>query len=262
MKKKRIRIYFICILVIILYCLLDLLHDNRLNSDATTAVNNMEIKNEQYLLKIYKEDGSIWYDIEVNYPQLFNTLKSGSVEKANILLKDAAFSIYGKTYNEAKEHLKESEKGIRYESSVMVEYDILQLSDDYISLIFCMDSFGWKAVRYQYLVTIDINNGEYISLTDLEDSLQMERLVESGNFQVMEGTYSELHEDFFHEPEVIKRLVKMLKDELKNNKLNDGFDIVSSQNIGIDEENLYLYLRFDEAFHGYVILRVPWEWKS
>ncbi|MBD5548619.1 MAG: DUF4163 domain-containing protein [Lachnospiraceae bacterium] len=249
-----IAILILTVVSIFVYCLS---YRNYFDSISTKAMNMIEIRSEQYLLERNKEDGSFWYRIEVNYPQIANASEACSMEKINMHLRDAAFSLYEKTYEEAITYLKENTE---YEASTEIEYDILQLSDVYISLIFNVVSVtGGPSYMQHYLMTINVSDGEYILLKDLENSDKLISLVESGTFEVFEGTYSELHEDYFHEPEAIKRLVEMLENELENHTLNGGFDRYSSQNIGMDEENLYFYFPFEEAFHGYVILRVPWE---
>ena len=84
----------------------------------------------------------------------------------------------------------------------------------YISLIFNIVSVtGGPSYTQHYLTTINVSDGEYILLKDLENSDKLISLVESGTFEVFEGTYSELHEDYFHEPEAVKRLVEMLENE-------------------------------------------------
>ncbi len=219
---------------------------------------NTRIENEQYVLEKKTEENEFVYRIEINFPQILNMPNSSLIEKSNILLKDAAFSVYGNTYDSAIKYIEKCKNEFGYEPSTLIEYDILSLSDDYISLIFHVDSFAVSSYTHHYLVTIDIGSGEYIFLNDLKDIEELINLINMNNFVVVEGTYSEFPEEDLYQPEITEKFVEILCNELKDNALDDVFDRFSSQNIGMDGENLYLYFPLAEAFHGYVILQVPW----
>ncbi len=221
----------------------------------------IEIKDEQYVFEKNKEDGSLWYRIEINYPQLLNPSKSDRIDRINMLLKNTAFSHFGSTYDEVIMYFKELEESETYRASRVSKYDILHLSNNYISLIYETEGVSGRVSTYHYFVTIDMDKGEYVGLNDLTNRDQLIHLIESGDFEVIEGTYSELHGDYFHQPEVIVFFVEILKSELANRKLSDGYDDIS-QNIGMDGENLYLHFYYDVSLNGYVLLRVPWNWNE
>ncbi len=258
--RKRFVICTIGALAIVICCLAYLMHYRSFNLISIGVTDNVEVKREQYAFRKNREDGSLWYQVEINYPQLLNSSESDGIERINALLRDAAFSVYENTYDEAIAYLKELEDGDRYVASVVNKYDILQLSNDYISILFEVESFSASVHTHHYFATIDVNKGEYVGLNDLANRSQLIDLIESGNFEVIEGMYSELHGDYFHQPEVIASFVEMLKSELDNHDLSDGYDN-RCQNIGMDEENLYLHFYYDVSLDGYVLLRVPWEWE-
>lgn len=254
--NKKIVITFTCILVVAL-CVF--LHSSRFELFLTSKTNGIEIKDEQYIFEKNQEDGSFWYRIVINYPQVLSGAESHNIEKANTCLRNAAFSILEKTYEESITHLKDRTK---FKSSAEVKYNILYVSDSYVSILFdILAVTGGPSYTAHHLTTVNINDGRYLLFNDLANGDKLFSLVEADAFEIIEGTYSELHEDYFHEPEVKQRIVEILKSELEKDVLSDGFDRFSSQNIGRDEGNLYLYLPFDEAFHRYIILRVPWEWE-
>lgn len=137
----------------------------------------------------------------------------------------------------------------------------MHLSNNYISLIYETEGVSGRVSTYHYFVTIDMDKGEYVGLNDLANRDQLIHLIESGDFEIIEGTYSELHGDYFHQSEVIASFVEILKSEFDNRKLSDGCDD-TCQNIGMDEENLYLHFYYDVSLNGYVLLRVPWNWNE
>lgn len=256
-KKKAYIIGITCILMLMLCAFL---YGGHFDLFSINKVKDIEIKDEQYIFEKNKKDGSLWYRIEINYPQLLALSESDRIERINMLLKNASFSVFESTYDEAITYLKELEREDRYEASVVNQYDILHLSNNYISLIYEVEAVSGRVSIYHYYVTIDMDKGEYVGLNDLANRNQLINLIESGNFEVIEGTYSELHGDYFHQPEVIASFVEMLKSELDNRKFSDGYDD-SCQNIGMDEENLYLHFYFYDSLNGHVLLRVPWEWE-
>ena len=67
----------------------------------------LQVKNEVYTLERERNEANI-YNVTINYPQLEGSLgPNKDINKANSLLKDAAFSMYAKTYVEAAAQLEE-----------------------------------------------------------------------------------------------------------------------------------------------------------
>ena len=76
----------------------------------------LQVKNDVYSLGRERNETNI-YNITINYPQLEDGIGLNiDINKVNSLLKDAAFSVYAKTYVKAVAQLEEEERektGIR-----------------------------------------------------------------------------------------------------------------------------------------------------
>ncbi len=106
-------------------------------------------------------------------------------------------------------------------------------------------------------MSVALNKGEYIGLDDITSKEQVIEAVKNGRFTVYIGTYSEVDEEYLHNPEVIDLLAEELEDSLEEPPA-EGFDRFSGWNIGMDGKNIYVYVYLpDIAFHDYVILRIP-----
>lgn len=62
-----------------------------------------------------------------------------------------------------------------------------------------------------------------------------------------------------HKPEEIENFIQAFKENLAYEKTESGFNCFSSQNIGLDEKNIYIYFPYDISLDGYFILCVPRE---
>ncbi|HCD46172.1 MAG TPA: hypothetical protein DEQ64_21080, partial [Lachnoclostridium sp.] len=82
-----------------------------------------------------------------------------SSEELNETLKNTAFSLFGaKTYKEAEVSLKEDKKDPDYSMGISIDYEILCMTNRYMSLIFKADAFYGSGPMYSthYLATIDL----------------------------------------------------------------------------------------------------------
>lgn len=203
-------------------------------------------------------EGSVQYsEITVNYPQLNRSVDSEKVEIANTLIKQAAFSMWGNTYDEATTYLEEWQKD-SYREETVIDYEVIHFSHAYISVIVSVFSVtGGPSYFGHYPVSVDLNKGEYIRIYDITSKEQVINAVKDGKFTVYIGTYSEVDEEYMHKPEVIDLLAEEMEKSLWE-PLVEGFDRFSGWNIGMDGENIYVYVYLpDIAFHDYVILRIP-----
>ena len=220
----------------------------------------LQVKNEVYTLERERNEANI-YNVTINYPQLEGSLgPNKDINKANSLLKDAAFSMYAKTYVEAAAQLEEEVQDAHAYEGDVINYDILQLDNDYISLVFSIDScVGGPSYTHQYPVTIDIEKGEYIYFSDFADIDVVQQMLQSGNFEVYAGTYSEFSDEDAHDSDVINLFAKTFRKQVSAGTTGEGFDRFSSQNIGLDQQYLYIYFPFENgiSFHGYYILGIP-----
>lgn len=224
---------------------------------------NLHIRNEGYSL--YRErnerNESNIYSVTVNFPQLEDAGDSDmDINKVNLLIKDAAFSLYGETSEEAITRLKGEVKDLNAYAGAVIDYVILQLENDYISLAFTIDScVGGPSYMHQYLVTINMEKGEYIYFSDLADLDKVQEVLQMGDFKVYAGTYSLFNEEDAHDPDVIHGFVETFKEQIRVSTTEGSFDRFSSQNIGLDKQYLYIYFPSEDrmSFHGYYILSVP-----
>lgn len=220
-----------------------------------------ELTDEEKLSLEKKSDfyeGTVQYSkITVNYPQINGSINSEIVENTNALIKQAAFSVWGNTYEEAAAQLEAWQKD-SYQEETVIDYEVIHFSHDYMSVIFSVFSVtGGPSYFGNYPVSVDLNKGEYIGLYDITSKEQVIDAVKDGKFKVYIGTYSEVDEEDFHNPEVIDLLAEELEDSLGEPPA-EGFDRFSGWNIGIDEEDIYIRIHLsDIAFHDYVILSIP-----
>lgn len=228
----------------------------------TSHKQDLQVRNDVYSVEREKNEG-VWeaYNVTINYPQFDSTEEAGiDIDRVNALIKDAAFSMYGKTSADAitvlEEELRDSHS---YEES-FIDYDILQLDQEYISMVFTIDyCVGGPSYMQQYPVTIDIKKGEYIYLNDLADLNEVLNVLRSGNFEVYAGTYSEFTDEDAHGQEAIRCFTETFEEQIRKSVTEGSFDRFSSQNIGIDEQYIYIFFPLEEgiSFHGYYILCVP-----
>ena len=168
--------------------------------------------------------------------------------------------MYGETSAEAITRLEGEVQDLNAYAGTEIDYDVLQLENDYISLAFSIDScVGGPSYMHQYLVTINMEKGEYIYFSDLADLDEVQEVLQMGDFEVYAGTYFEFNEEDAHDPDVIHCFVETFKEQIRVSTTEGSFDRFSSQNIGLDKQYLYIYFPFEEgvSFHGYYILSVP-----
>lgn len=168
--KKSIKIYrkevfcgivgILLISLIVFYTVLNSMENKR----------TLQVKNDVYSLGRERNETNI-YNITINYPQLEDGIGLNiDINKVNSLLKDAAFSVYAKTYVKAVAQLEEEVQDAHAYAGDVIDYDLLWLDNDYISLVFSIDScVGGPSYMHQYPVTIDIEKGQYIYFSDFAD---------------------------------------------------------------------------------------------
>ena len=216
----------------------------------------LQVSNEMYSLE--RSEG-LAFHVNINYPQLKNT-KNADTEKVNELLKDAAFSIWGKTADAATALLEEEVEDLDCFETFEVDYDILWLDESCISVVYMVTSYtGGPSYRHHYMTTVDINEEKYIELDDVISIDQLTQTLRAGIFEVYTGTYSEFRDEDAHKPEEIENFVQAFKENLAYEKTESGFNRFSSKNIGLDDKNIYIYFPYNISLDGYFILCVPLE---
>ncbi|MDE7223053.1 MAG: hypothetical protein K2O34_04640 [Acetatifactor sp.] len=193
-------------------------------------------------------------EITIIYPQIVNT-----DERSNELIRQAAYSEWGKTYEEATIFLEEWQKDSGLFESTVIDYETIYFTNDTASFLFNIFSVnGGPSYFGHYLVAINLRTSEYIQLCDLTSKNAVLEAIRSGNFKVYEGTYSEFDETDAHEQDIIDLMLQELEISLEKYSVEDGYNRYSSYNIGLDAEYLYLYVNLPNiAFHDYLILCIP-----
>ena len=99
----------------------------------------------------------------------------------------------------------------------------------------------------------------YIYFSDFADINEVLQALQTGNFEVYAGTYSEFSSEDAHAPDVIKQFSETFQEQVSASTTGEGFDRFSSQNIGLDQQYLYIYFPFEKgiSFQGYYILGIP-----
>ncbi len=209
------------------------------------------IENEYHYFKSLHERSGIAVDI----PQI--QIYGEDAKQSNDLLRQAAFSLWEETYEDAAAYLEEWQVSEEYEATE-VTYEVLAFSEDYASFVFSIMSFGGSTYHAHHCVSVNLHTKEYIRLEDIASTKQVLNAVKCGHFSVYIGTYSEFGEADAHEAEIIDLLTAKLEAFLSKETVQEGYNRFSSRNIGLDEDNLYLYVELPEiAFHDYMILCIP-----
>ena len=167
----------------------------------------IELEDEVYLQeKELNMEARIGGTVEVHYPQIKKSFLTDAMsEQMNLLIRDTAFSFFDDldeiTYEEAISRIEEEMKtGI---CDVKITYEVLQCTDEYLSIIFSVSaSNGFRVYRSQYLATIDIDTGQYIHFSDIMDMEELTQILQSDYYEVYTGTHAFLKEEDVHEPDM------------------------------------------------------------
>lgn len=255
-KRRYIEKIFLGIIIVLIISLVFIV------SNSTRNKRDLQVRNDVYSIEREKIEGvQEAYNVTINYPQFDSTDKADiDIDRVNALIKDAAFSMYGKTSVDAIVVLEEELQDSHSFEGSLIDYDILQLEKDYISMVFTIDyCVGGPSYMHQYPVTIDIKKGEYIYFNDSVDLNEVLKVLRSGSFEVYAGTYSEFTDEDAHGQDAISRFAETFEEQISKSIMKGSFDRFSSQNIGIDEQYIYIFFPLEEgiSFHGYYILCVP-----
>lgn len=211
-------------------------------------------KESDYFKGTFFENFESNSEITIIYPHIVNT--DG---RSNKLIKQAAYSEWGTTYEEAIAFLEEWQKDSRLFESTVIDYETIYFTNDTASFLFNILSVnGGPSYFGHYLVAVNLRTSEYIQLCDLTSKNAVLEAIRNGNFKVYEGTYSEFDETDAHEQDIIDLMIQELEASLEKYPVEDGYSRYSSYNIGLDAEYLYLYVSLPNiAFHDYMILCIP-----
>ncbi len=221
-----------------------------------TNTNQIVLENNIYQIQRQKNNS---FNIEIHYPQIQTATFQCDITQINSMIKDVAIAVLDHSYADFVFNVEKEFKDLNNWIEYNVTYEVLQSNTQYISIIFSVVAYNGGAHPYvgSHIVTIDISTNKFVYFDDLLCIEELEDALINDNFNIYEGTYSELNEEDVHMPDAINDLIKTSKEMIKDEVKIQGYNAYSCQNIGIDECYFYIYLRSNIAFHDYFIIQIP-----
>lgn len=221
-----------------------------------TNTNQIVLENNIYQIQRQKNKS---FNIEIHYPQIQTATFQCDITQINSMIKDVAIAVLDHSYADFVFNVEKEFKDLNNWIEYNVTYEVLQSNTQYISIIFSVVAYNGGAHPYvgSHIVTIDISTNKFVYFDDLLCIEELEDALINDNFNIYEGTYSELNEEDVHMPDAINDLIKTSKEMIKDEVKIQGYNAYSCQNIGIDECYFYIYLRSNIAFHDYFIIQIP-----
>ncbi len=221
-----------------------------------TNTNQIVLENNSYQIQRQKNKS---FNIEIHYPQIQTATFQCDITQINSMIKDVAIAVLDHSYADFVFNVEKEFKDLNNWIEYNVTYEVLQSNTQYISIIFSVVAYNGGAHPYvgSHIVTIDISTNKFVYFDDLLCIEELEDALINDNFNIYEGTYSELNEEDVHMPDAINDLIKTSKEMIKDEAKIQGYNAYSCQNIGIDECYFYIYLRSNIAFHDYFIIQIP-----
>ena len=221
-----------------------------------TNTNQIVLENNIYQIQRQKNKS---FNIEIHYPQIQTATFQCDIAQINSMIKDVAIAVLDHSYADFVFNVEKEFKDLNNWIEYNVTYEVLQSNTQYISIIFSVVAYNGGAHPYvgSHIVTIDISTNKFVYFDDLLCIEELEDALINDNFNIYEGTYSELNEEDVHMPDAINDLIKTSKEMIKDEAKIQGYNAYSCQNIGIDECYFYIYLRSNIAFHDYFIIQIP-----
>lgn len=224
----------------------------------------LQIQDKEFVLQKDRDEKGKLMNINIKYPKVTGS-EDLELDEVNRLIENAAFAplCAGETVENTVAVLEK--ESIHRSISYVVEYKLLYLGEDYISLAFHMFTCaGGPSSVQDYVVTVNMKNGEYIHFSDYADIVKVIPIMRDGDFLVYKGTCNDVTDEEIHKSEICSRLTTIFREKIRTTEMNGDFDCYSSQNIGLDEEYLYIYISVPDqsvvpSFHGYFILCIPLE---
>lgn len=218
--------------------------------------NQIVLENNIYQIQRQKNNS---FNIEIHYPQIQTATFQCDITQINSMIKDVAIAVLDHSYADFVFNVEKEFNDLNNWIEYNVTYEILQSNTQYISIIFSVVAYNGGAHPYvgSHIVTIDISTNKFVYFDDLLCIEELEDALINDNFNIYEGTYSELNEEDVHMPDAINDLIKTSKEMIKDEVKIQGYNAYSCQNIGIDECYFYIYLRSNIAFHDYFIIQIP-----
>lgn len=258
---------------VVIIIIIGLITKSKLNGEDALVLTD-----EVYLCeREYDSDARTGGKVEIHYPQIISDRKID--KQINFIIRDTAFSRFDGlselTYEEAIEYINQEQKNRTL--NVMIEYEVLQYTNSYISIIFSADvSDAYRVNIDQYLATIDLNTMQYIHFCDLMNIEDLSRILRNNHFEILEGTTAFFKEEDAHESEKIEEFILEIEDdintidwnqfngdEIEHTLNNPHYCAHSFQNIGLDDNYIYIrFYDFEYALNEYFIFRIPLEYTN
>ena len=253
---KKTLILLILLLLLGICWKLPLIQKNISKYSVQTNPNQIVLENNIYKIQRQKYNS---FNIEIHYPQIQTATFQCDIAQINSMIKDVATAVLDRSYADFVFTVEKEFNDLNNWIEYNVTYELLQSNTQYISIIFSVVAYNGGAYPYvgSHIVTIDISTNKFVYFDDLLCIEELENALINDNFNIYEGTYSELNEEDVHMPNVINDLIKTSKKMIKDEVKSQGYNAYSCQNIGIDERYFYIYLRSNIAFHDYFIIQIP-----
>lgn len=208
-------------------------------------------------------------DVNVHYPQVFGLEDKKVESNLNNILKMISLNIISNDYTEILLKYKSIiDWNINKDNDSMLavngKYKILSMDNNQISIHVYTDWYGGVNIFYdEYVMTIDINSGNIMKLSDVVDTDYIELAIKNGEYQILSGETSELT-NFIrnHKNEFNKEILNVYEESKKkydNKEWKYGVDLGATNinNFGIDKDYLYINFTYDDALDGFLILKIP-----
>lgn len=192
-------------------------------------------------------------DIDMYFPQISMSNDKDLEYKINEKLK-IPLLVFGNDENERItyfENLMRSE--IRTIEAVYSSYEILFLSEDYLSINYTGD-FGTSPICF--MATIDLNTGDFLLLDETFDLDSIVLAIEQGEYELLEGSYNPGFGNGYEDSRK-KCYIDSLKNGLNTYRMDkDEFTKYSPNSFSTDGTFLYIYASDDDTLNGYFILKL------
>ena len=253
---KKFLFFLFLILLLSICWKLPLIQKSISQYSVQTNTNQIVLENNIYQIQRQKNNS---FNIEIHYPQIQTATFQCDITQINSIIKDVAIAVLHHSYADFVFNVEKEFKDLNNWIEYNVTYEVLQSNTQYISIIFSVVAYNGGAHPYvgSHIVTIDISTNKFVYFDDLLCIEELEDALINDNFNIYEGTYSELNEEDVHMPDAINDLIKTSKEMIKDEVKIQGYNAYSCQNIGIDECYFYIYLRSNIAFHDYFIIQIP-----
>lgn len=196
-------------------------------------------------------------DIDVYFPQISMPNDKNLEYRINDKLK-IPLLLFGNNENERIKYFEDfSKDGIRNIETVYSSYEILFLSEEYLSINYTGDFIWGNGVSpINFMATIDLNTGTFLLLDEIFDFDSIVSAIERGEYELLEGAYNSGFGNGYEDDRKMM-YIESLKNGIDSFKMNkEEFGLYSSNTFTTDGTYLYVYALDDDTLDGYFILKL------